>query len=286
MPAVGVVYNTSMSRPDAALALAALYGFQAKGEARVGSVCVTGAGLKAAIFCDILGRFYIPGPPRGANEQLPVGLADVRPLPPDPPMVKPASANEPPYPHSIRKLTDTAQAEAALRNGVIYNAEAVVILSAPATNLANTLDLLGVKDLYRERVKCLVLVDSTALRQDEPALQKILAEWPTPIFSCGKEVGESLPFPAPSIEKDFSWTQAHPVVDAYRAFHPMPYDAPAYDLAAAHFAVHPDSGFFDLSEPDAHNVRRLVVDQSKHEQILQTFIEIASAKPPAPRHKA
>jgi hypothetical protein len=66
----------------------------------------------------------------------------------------------------------------------------------------------------------------------------------------------------------------------------MPYDVPAHDLAAAHFAVHPDSGFFQLSEPDAHNVRRLVVDPSKRDQILQAFVEIVSAKPPAPRHKA
>jgi hypothetical protein len=29
----------------------------------------------------------------------------------------------------------------------------------------------------------------------------------------------------------------------------MPYDAPLYDLVAAHYAVHPDSGFFDLSAP-------------------------------------
>jgi hypothetical protein len=286
MPAVGVVYNTSMSRPDAALALAALYGFQAKGEARIGSVCVTGAGLHAAIFCDILGRFYIPGPPRGANQVLPVGLADVKPLPPDPPMVNSAVERDPPYPHSIRRLSDTAQAEAVLRNGVIYNAEAVVILSAPATSLANTLDLLGVKDLYRQRVKRLVIVESAALRQDEPALQKILAEWPSPIFFCGKEAGESLPFPAASVEKDFAWTPAHPVADAYRAFHPMPYDAPAHDLAAAHFAVHPDSGWFSLSEPDAHNLRRLVVDPSKREQILEAFVEIASTKPLPPRRKA
>ena len=52
---IGVVYNTSMDRPDAALTLCALYGFDGKREARVGSICVTGAGLNAAIFCDIVG---------------------------------------------------------------------------------------------------------------------------------------------------------------------------------------------------------------------------------------
>src|SRR5437764_15353442 len=89
---LGVVYNTSMSRPDAALALAELYGFQGKRESRIGSVCVTGAGFGAAQYCDIVSRFYSPGPPRNANQVLPVGLSTPEPLPPDPPMVKAALA--------------------------------------------------------------------------------------------------------------------------------------------------------------------------------------------------
>ena len=56
---LGVVYNTSMSRPDAALALALLYGFTGKREARIGSVCVNGSGLGAAIFCDVVSAGFI-----------------------------------------------------------------------------------------------------------------------------------------------------------------------------------------------------------------------------------
>lgn len=296
-PSVGVIYNTSMSRPDAALALAALYGFRGRGESRMGCVCVTGSGLNAAIFCDIVGRFYMPGPQRNANEVLPVGLAAENPLPPNPPMVQPVVEHDPPYPHSIRKLTDTSLAEAVLRNGVTFNAESVVILSAPATYLSKSLDLLGVKDLYKERVKRLVIVDSGAPQQDVPALRKILAEWPSPIYFCGKEVGEALPFPGAGIEQNFTWTTTHPVVDAYRAFQRMPYDAPSYDLAAAHYAVHSDSGLFQLAGPGsvsvgndglprfipgAGRVNSLTVDAGKRDQILRAFIEICSAKPPAP----
>ena len=57
-----------------------------------------------------------------------------------------------------------------------------------------------------------------------------------------------------SIEKDFAWSPAHPVVDAYRAFKPMPYDAPAPALAAVLYAVHPDDGYFKLSEPGTISV--------------------------------
>src|SRR5580698_9994160 len=112
-PPMGVVYNTSMSRPDAALALAALYGFEIKHDSRMGSVCVVGAGLKTAIFCDMVGRMYMPGPERNGNQVLAVGLAAVNPLPQDSQMVQAAldrknEKGEPLYAHSIEKLTDTS----------------------------------------------------------------------------------------------------------------------------------------------------------------------------------
>ncbi len=200
--AIGVIYNTSMDRPDAALALAELYGFEGKREARMGSVCVVGAGLNAAIFCDMVGRFYTLGPLRNANQALPVGLAAVDPLPPDPAMVKPAverkdEKGEPRYAHSVNKLSDTSLAEAVLRNGVIFNAEAVVVLSAPATYLAKSLDLLGVKEIYKQRVKRLVIVDAGAPQRDVPAIRRILAEWPAPVFFAGRKWARHCRFPAP-----------------------------------------------------------------------------------------
>ena len=203
---VGVIYNTSMSAPMRRLRLPNCTAFEGKRESRMGAVCVVGAGLKTAIFCDTVARFFMPGPPRDANSVLPVGLAAVDPLPADSPMVLPAlerktPGGQPQYTNTIRRITDTALAEAVLRNGVIFNAEAVVVLSAPATYLAKSLDLQGAKAIYQERVKRLVIVDSGAPQQDVPALRKVLAEWPTPIIFCGKEVGGALPFPARASKK-------------------------------------------------------------------------------------
>lgn len=287
-----------MSRPDAALALAAAYMFETKREARVGAVCVAGAGLNAAIFSDIVGRIYIPNV-RNGNQALAVGLAVTTPLAPDPPMVKAAvegkkDNGDPQYPRSIRKLTDTSEAASVLRNGVTFNVGSVVVLSAPATWLGRSLDLLGTKELYKQRVKRLVIVDAGSPQQDPAALNKVVAEYPTEIFFCGRDVGESLVFPGENLDKAFAWAPAHPVVDAYRAFKSMPYDAPLHDLAAVHFAVHPDSGFFTTSEPGTlqagsggalkfmpggGTVRRLTVDPAKKEQALAALIEIATAKP-------
>ena len=243
------------------------------------------------------------GPARTSNTVLPVGLPAVEPLPPDAEMLKPAverrnEANEPQYARSIRRLTDTSVAEAVLRNGVAQHPQGVVILSAPATYLAKSFDLFGVKELYLERVKRLVIVDSGEAQNDIPALRRVLAEWPTPIVYCGKEVGESLPFPAAKIETGFSWTMAHPVADAYRAYKPMPYDAPSHDLAAAFYGVHPDSDYFRLSEPGFISVsdsgrmqfqtnaggkaHSLIVVPAHIDRTIQAFVDIVCAKPVPP----
>ncbi len=301
-PPIGVVYNTSMSRPDAALALAALHVFESKRASRLGAVCVAGAGLDTAIFCDIVARVYVPNV-RNGNQALAVGLPAVTPMPPDP-LIKPAvdrkkENGDPFYVRSIRRLSDTSQAEAVLRNGVIFNAESAVVLSAPATWLARSLELAGTKDQYKQRVKRLVIVDSGGAQEDPAALRKVIAEWPTPVFVCGRDVGEALLFPGATLDKVFDWTPAHPAADAYRAFKPMPYDAPLHDLAAVHFTVQPESGFFVVSAPGmlsvsgtgqvtftegGGTVRRLTVDPAKRDEALTALVTLASTRvvsPPA-----
>ena len=181
---IGIVYNTTMNRPDAALALALLYGFQGKKEARVGSVCVNGAGFGAAVYCDVVSHFYALGQ-RNSNSILPTGFAAGGLLPPDPPMVASAveaktEKGEPKYIREIRKISDTSVPEAVLRNGVIYNAQASIVLSAPATYVAKMLDLLGTRELCGERVKTLVIVDA-GVPQDASAMRRVLANFPVDV---------------------------------------------------------------------------------------------------------
>lgn len=299
---IGVVYNTSMTRPDAAFALASMYPMEGKRESHMGSVCVVGSGFEAAVFCDIIAKMYSFGL-RNGNEALAVGLA-VEPGVPDSAMVKTAverktEKGDLAYPRTLRRVADTSLPEAVLRNGVIFNATSVVILSGPATYLSKSLDLLGTKDLYRDRVKRLVIVDAGTPYKDAAALRRVIAEWPSPIFFCPKEVGDALRFPGANLDKDFSWAPSHPVVDAYKAWKPMPYDAPLYDLAATHYAIHPDSGFFELPAvgsikvgddgsmkfaPGAGTVRALGIVEAKKANLLAALVDAATAKPvqPAP----
>src|SRR5688500_2833173 len=124
-PVVGIVYNTTMSRPDAALSLALLYGLEGKREARVASIAVTENGFGAAAFVDTVFRFYQLGPLPNANRTLPIGLAVDKPLPPDSAAVKAVLSRldekgEPAYKRGIRRITDTAEVTALIRNSFTY----------------------------------------------------------------------------------------------------------------------------------------------------------------------
>ena len=78
----------------------------------------------------------------------------------------------------------------------------------------------------------------------------------------------------------------------------MPYDAPAPALAAVLYAVHPDDGYFKLSDPGTITVlddgrtrftpgaegkhRYLIADPAQKEKVLAVYTAMVSA-PPAPR---
>lgn len=316
-PPVGIIFDCGMGNSiDEALALALLYGLDGRNETRVISLSVSKPNLKAAALCEAIARFY-GGASSGAfgavGRTLPIGLADVGKSPEDTPMLTvPLSRlngdGAPLYSHGIERLTDTAEVRALIRNALTqqHDQNCVVVLTGPATNLARTLDLPGVKDLIARKARFLSVVAGAFpdgppqfnIKADVAAAKKLFAEWPTPIVACGAEIGSALPFPASSVEKDFAWAPAHPVVDAYRAYKPMPYDAPTSAMAALLYAVRPQEGYFKLSEPGTIRAlddgrakftpspegkhRYLILDPEQKERVIKTYIELASAKP-APR---
>ena len=284
-PPVGIVFDSAMTRIDDVLALAMLHGFDGKDQARIAAICVSSPDLQAAQFCDAMGRFYASattGPAAMFMHFMPIGLAA-------------ASADGKPAASamfstsvdasSIKSVNDTADAATLIRNALMaqYDQNAAVVLSGPATDLATLLDMYGVKDWIARKVRLLCVADA-GIQADTAAAAKVFAEWPTPIVTAGREIGEALQFPGDSIEKDFAYSSAHPVVDAYRAYRPMPYDAPSWAMAAILYAVHPGDGYFKLS--GSGNRRELIFDPEQKDRILRTYIEMASAKPVArkPRH--
>ena len=198
---------------------------------------------------------------------------------------------------NIVKMNDTADPLAVIRNALSaqFDQNAIVVLTGPATNLAGLLALPGNPALIEKKVRTLVIGCDAVTMSDLPAAKRVLAEWPTPIVVAGSELGDAFPFPAASIEKDFAWSEAHPLVAAYRAYRPMPYDAPAVAMAAALYAVRPQENYFKVSEPGALTVaddgrirlapaaggkhRTLSADAAQKDRILQIYAETASTKP-------
>ena len=333
MPPVGIVFDCDMGNAvDDALALAMLYGFAGKKEAdiRLVSVSVTKSNLQAAAFCDALALFYrqasfaaleaagglkLPDYLR-RRRGLPIGFSDKGWMPDDSPILarplsRRGSAGEPLYPHEVKDVNDTAMPGLLMRNALTaqHDQNCIVVLTGPATNLAELLDLPNARTIIEAKVRMLVLMGG-AYPDGEPefniksnidAARRVFAEWPTPIVASGYEVGRDLLYPAESIETDFAWTANHPVVDAYRAHKTMPYDAPTWDLAAVLYAARPEAGYFQLSDPGTISVlddgrtrftsspagahRYLILDPAQKAAVIQAYREWASARPDPPQRR-
>ncbi len=313
-PSLGIILDCGLGNSiDEALALALLYGLDGKNEVRILALSISKPNLKAAAFLEAISRFY-GGAASGAfgviGRTLPVGLADSGKLPEDTPMLTIPLARRTEdgkalYQHGVENLNDTADARTVLRNAIFAQADqsCVVVLTGPATNLARMLDLPGVKEAIAQKVRFLVVTGgaypngepSFNFKTDVQAAKKLFAEWPTPIVAAGDELGAALLYPAASIEKDFAWTPAHPVVDAYRAYQAIPYDAPTSAMTAMLYAVRSTANDFKLSAPGTIRVtddgrtqftsapdgkhRYLILEAAQKEAVLKTLIELASAKP-------
>ena len=312
-PAVGIIFDSDMgNRIDTALAMSLMYGLDGKNETRVVSVSVSKSNLKSAALSEVIGRFYagaVNGGFASVGRTLPVGMADDGRMADDTPMfsvlAKKDDKGAPLYQHGIHSLVDTAEVPALFRNALTSQQDnnAIVVLCGPATNLALSLPLPNVKDLIKSKVRYLVISGGSFsgngpeshMKSDIAAAKKSIGEWPGPIVFAPAEVGSSLPYPADSIEKDFTWSPNHPVVDVYRAYKPMPYDAPSWDMSAVLYAVRPQENYFKLSEPGTVTVlddgstkftpsakglhRYLIADPAQKEKIIKTYTELASAKP-------
>lgn len=311
----GIVFDSDMGRNiDTALALAMLYSLGPKG--RVIAVGVSNSSLQAAAFCDAVARFYEGDPnllSNGTRPMLPVGLADNgAPLGSVPMLGGPLAMKKPDgtplFVQGVRDITDTADVRTLIRNALLSqkDQEGIVVLAGPATDLVRTMAVNGGKEVISSKVGLLVAATGAyptgpadpRVKADIASARQLFREWPSPIVAVGTEVGAALPYPGRSIESDFSWSPAHPVVAAYRAFKPMPYDAPAQALAAVLYAADRNEGYFKLSEPGMIEVlddgrtrfspsangkdRYLIVDPSQKQRVIQEFTELASAKPTPP----
>lgn len=283
-PATAILYDSDFGRSiDSILALALLHGFAGKLQARVSALTVNYPCLEAAQLCDVIEAFYrkaVTGPAAAYMSAPAIGVMDSRGKPAEAPaLVKGTLAK--PWQSNVSHWNDTAVPEVLIRNDLAAqnDGNAVLVMTGAATNLSRLLALHDTGPLIGAKVKMLVIAGG--FEADAAAAKHLLAEWPSPIVFCRGEIGNELLFPGKSIESDFSYAPQHPVVDAYRAYRAMPYDAPSCALAAMLYAIRPGDGYFTTEKLEKHSSLALVA--AKHDEVIQKFTEMVSAKPVAVR---
>ncbi len=319
-PPIGIALDADLgNRLDAMLAVAMLNGLTARTEARRISLSVSRPSLISAQLADVIGGFYRPRPVAGpgggvgAITEGMIGMPEGGAPAEDKPVLGSVLSKKGPdgtalYTSTIGGLVNTAESAVLIRNLLLaqHDGNAAIVLAGPATGVVRLLGLYRSGPQIAAKCKQLVVAGGSfpdgqpdaAIKGDVAAARKLFAEWPTPILAVGSEVGNALPYPGSSIEKDFAWAPAHPIVDAYRALKPMPYDAPAPALAAVLQAVHPDDGYFRLSDPGTITVlddgrtkftpeaagkhRYLIVEPAQTQRVIDLYTATVAA-PPAPR---
>jgi len=306
-----VVFDTDMGNDvDDALALAMLHSLESRGELKLLAVTLTKDNRFAAPYIDIVNTYY-------GRPHIPIGVVKNGKTPEDGAMIRTPverknAAGGPLYPHDLADGRQAPDAVPVLRKTLASEVDGAVTLIQVgfSTNLARLLDSapdavspLPGRELIARKVRLLSVMAGKFtgpmaefnVHIDVASARKLFSEWPTPLVASGFEIGEALLFPAVSIERDFRYAEAHPVVDAYRAYKKMPYDRPTWDLTAVLYAARPERDYFALSGPgtievaeNAHTTfrahpegrhRYLILREDQKGRTLEALIQLASQPP-------
>jgi hypothetical protein len=314
-PPLAVLFDSSLDGDvDQVLALAMLFGIAGRQQARVASLSTSRFNLRAARFLDLVARFYAGDQPgASASRNAPaIGMStagiEAHSAPPmlEAPLVKTTADGKPAYLSTMSSLNDTADPVALMRNALSAQIDrnAAIVLAGRPANLLGLIALPDGRAWAARKPSVLVIAGGrfdggtpdSVVRADVAGFRKLLADWPTTVVVAGAELDEPFPFPGASVETSFAWAAHHPIVDAYRAFRAVPYDAPSRTLAAMLYAVGPDERYFDLSEPGTITVtddgrtrftpspsgahRYLIARPDQRERVIQTYVQLVSAQPP------
>jgi len=301
---VPLIFDTDMGNDiDDALALAVIHALESRGEAKLLAVTLTKDNRHAAPYCDLVNHFYGRG-------HVPVGAVREGKTPKDSPMIqvpveRRGADGRYVYPRSLDDYSRAPDAVDLIRRTLEQAADGTVVIVQVgfSTNLARLIDSPGGMDLVRRKVRLLSAMAGEFptgraeynVKTDLPAATRLFESWPTPVIASGFEIGKAILYPAASIEKDFSYTDHHPVADAYRNYQKMPYDRPTWDLTSVLYAVRPDRGYFSLSAPGVIRVdaegkttlepsaagrhRYLIADELQKARTLEALVQLASQPP-------
>lgn len=310
---VNLIMETDIGNDvDDALAMDLIYKYMDEGKVNLLGVCINKEGSAPGEFVDILNTWY-------GHPEVPIGIiregadcetdainyakavVDMKDKDGNPAFARTLQNydNLLEAPELYRKVLSEAADNSVVIASVGFSTNLIRLLETPADKYSK----LDGKALVAKKVKLLVTMAGDFenpdlheynVAKDIPAAKTIFQEWPTPVVTSPFEVGCQIKYPATSIENDFDWAGIHPVVEAYKAYLPMPYDRETWDPTAVLYAVEGDK-WFTVSEPGRITVsdvgstfftpdekgdrRFLSVDEAQATAVKAHFIERITTPP-------
>lgn len=311
---LAVIMETDLGNDvDDALALDLLYKYLDAGKIRLLAVNLNKNGEAPAEYADILNTWYgYPDIPIGiirdgadcetdAAVNYAKAVVDMKDADGNPLFARshPGYADYPVAVTLYRKLLSAEPDASVVIASVGFSTNLIRLLETPADDISP----LNGKELVAKKVKLLVTMagcmDNPKTHEynvvkDIPAAKVIFEQWPTPVVTSPFEVGVQIRYPATSIENNFAWAGPHPVVEAYKAYLPMPYNRPTWDPTAVLYAVEggdwftvspagrievTEEGSTLFTEDPAGDRRYLAVTPEQGESILNHFVEVITSQP-------
>jgi inosine-uridine nucleoside N-ribohydrolase len=242
---------------DDTLALALIHALQNRAEVRLLAVTITKDNRYAAPFVDLVNTFY-------GRPDIPIGVVHKGKTRDNSAMLEiPVERRDATgqfvYPHRVQENGQPPEAVEVLTHTLSDQPDHSVTIAQIgfSTNLAMLLKAPGGPELIQRKVKLLCLMAGNFGRAepeyniytDADSAKVVLEQWPTPMIFSGYEIGLAITFPYEAVQRDFGYTDNHPIADAFRIAVPKPEDHPAWDPTAVLEAIRPDRGYFNLSPP-------------------------------------
>jgi purine nucleosidase len=313
---VRLIYDTDICGDcDDVLALGMIHSLESRGLCRLLAVTISADHELAAPFVDAVNTFYGRG-------DLPIGVVGKGGVVEESAFLSLVEEKEKDtgrvrFPHKLVSGRSAKNATAVLREVMAGQPDhsVMIVQVGFSTNLARLLDsapdehspLPGL-ELVGRKVKLLSLMAGACqpiegygrfleynVVRDVASAQKLARKWPSPMVYSGFEVGIALPYPAGSIERDYSYVPHHPVAQAYIRRNPPPHNRPTWDLTSVLYAVLGDRGYFDVSprgtvtveddgftrfdERTQGNHRRLILRPEQRSRVLEAFVQLCSQPP-------
>lgn len=176
-----------------------------------------------------------------------------------------------------------------------FSTNLAILLDTEPNHEGDAIPLSGM-DLVRKKVEFLTMMAGHSedpkmtefnVAENAPAARKVLAEWPTPIYISGFEIGIKVLSRSDLLQK--SLLPENPVWMAYKTFFrevikEEKWDRPSWDQTAMLWALEPKKEYFDLKGPCAVEVgekgETTLVDHKSTAVPPRYFFSFKAAFPP------